>query len=276
MSQDAIVVHEMFNGGVEIDIIVHEMFNGGVEITIVVLEMSQDAIVVHEMFNGRVEMLSLYMRCLTDESRCYRYTLDVQLMSRDAISAHEMFNGGGHYSKDLISSSPPKADPFAPSLTSSSTMTTSASILKSADAAGVVAGHVQNEGLIIAVLILVYTIAIHKRMLPMLEKVHHHMLIYPKDEANEKIQNAYCLPGIVEGNPCLEYIKYIVFPWFNKFEVERKEENGAFANYDELVAAYEEGDLHPDDLKHALSKALNEIFQVRKLLTSRMDGLKRS
>ncbi|GKE68292.1 tyrosine--tRNA ligase 1, cytoplasmic-like protein isoform X1, partial [Tanacetum coccineum] len=86
------------------------------------------------------------------------------------------------------------------------------------------------------------------------------------DEANEKIQNAYCLPGIVEGNPCLEYIKYIVFPWFNKFKVERKEENGgatekAFANYDELVAAYEEGDLHPDDLKHALSKALNEIFQ---------------
>ncbi|GJT38374.1 hypothetical protein Tco_0938239 [Tanacetum coccineum] len=40
---------------------------------------SRDAIVVHEMFNGRVEMLSLYIRCSTDESRCYRYTLDVQL-----------------------------------------------------------------------------------------------------------------------------------------------------------------------------------------------------
>ncbi|GKA22916.1 tyrosine--tRNA ligase 1, cytoplasmic isoform X1 [Tanacetum coccineum] len=80
------------------------------------------------------------------------------------------------------------------------------------------------------------------------------------------VKNAYCPPGIVEGNPCLEYIKYLVFPWFNKFKVERKEENGgatekAFANYDELVTAYEEGDLHPDDLKHALSKALNEILQ---------------
>ncbi|GJT78872.1 crooked neck-like protein 1 [Tanacetum coccineum] len=33
------------------------------------------------------------MRCLTDESRCYRYTLDGQRMSRDAIVVHKMFNG---------------------------------------------------------------------------------------------------------------------------------------------------------------------------------------
>ncbi|GKD88473.1 hypothetical protein Tco_1363980, partial [Tanacetum coccineum] len=46
------------------------------------------------MFNGGVEMLSLYMRCSTDKSRCYRYTLDVQWRSRDAIVVHEMFNGG--------------------------------------------------------------------------------------------------------------------------------------------------------------------------------------
>ncbi|GJZ76734.1 AP-2 complex subunit alpha-1-like protein [Tanacetum coccineum] len=39
-------------------------------------------------------MLSLYMRCSTEKSRCYRYTLDGQRMSRDAIVVHEMFNGG--------------------------------------------------------------------------------------------------------------------------------------------------------------------------------------
>ncbi|GJZ85056.1 hypothetical protein Tco_0650395 [Tanacetum coccineum] len=54
----------------------------------------RDAIDVHEMFNGGVEMLSLYMICSTDESRYYRYTLDVQRRSRDAIVVHEMFNGG--------------------------------------------------------------------------------------------------------------------------------------------------------------------------------------
>nr|GEV35109.1 protein phosphatase 2C 16-like isoform X1 [Tanacetum cinerariifolium] len=47
--------------------------------------MSRDVIVVHEMFNGGVEMLSLYMRWSTDESRCYHCTLDVQQRSRDAI-----------------------------------------------------------------------------------------------------------------------------------------------------------------------------------------------
>ncbi|GJY78617.1 hypothetical protein Tco_0484418 [Tanacetum coccineum] len=34
------------------------------------------------------------MRCSTEKSRCYRYTLDVQRMSRDAIVVHEMLDGG--------------------------------------------------------------------------------------------------------------------------------------------------------------------------------------
>ncbi|XP_029123108.1 tyrosine--tRNA ligase 1, cytoplasmic isoform X2 [Elaeis guineensis] len=45
-------------------------------------------------------------------------------------------------------------------------------------------------------------------------------------EVNLKIKKAYCPPKIVEGNPCLEYIKYIIFPWFGKFEVTRNTENG--------------------------------------------------
>ncbi|KAL7609055.1 tyrosine--tRNA ligase 1, cytoplasmic [Lactuca sativa] len=83
-------------------------------------------------------------------------------------------------------------------------------------------------------------------------------------EVNLKIKKAYCPPNIVDGNPCLEYIKYIVFPWFNEFKVERKEENGGekvFTSYDELIAAYAKGELHPADLKPALSKSLNKILQ---------------
>lgn len=30
----------------------------------------------------------------------------------------------------------------------------------------------------------------------------------------------------VAGNPCLAYAQHIVLPWCEKFEVERKEENG--------------------------------------------------
>ena len=45
-------------------------------------------------------------------------------------------------------------------------------------------------------------------------------------EVNVKIKKAYCPPKVVEGNPCLEYVNYIIFPWFNEFKVERKPENG--------------------------------------------------
>ncbi|GJS68865.1 hypothetical protein Tco_0683430 [Tanacetum coccineum] len=95
-SGDAIVVHEMFNGGVEILSLYIRCLtveSGCYRCTLDVQRMSRDAIVVHEMFNGGVEMLSLYIRCSTDESRCYRNSLDVQRMSRDAIVVHEMFNG---------------------------------------------------------------------------------------------------------------------------------------------------------------------------------------
>uniref|UniRef100_A0A7N2LTT6 tyrosine--tRNA ligase n=1 Tax=Quercus lobata TaxID=97700 RepID=A0A7N2LTT6_QUELO len=48
------------------------------------------------------------------------------------------------------------------------------------------------------------------------------------DEAkvNLKIKRAYCPPDIVEGNPCLEYVKYLILPWFKKFVVERSAKNG--------------------------------------------------
>ncbi|GAY60729.1 hypothetical protein CUMW_204290 [Citrus unshiu] len=45
-------------------------------------------------------------------------------------------------------------------------------------------------------------------------------------EVNVKIKEAYCPPKLVEGNPCLEYIKYIIFPGYNKFVVECSEANG--------------------------------------------------
>ncbi|XP_022724343.1 tyrosine--tRNA ligase 1, cytoplasmic-like [Durio zibethinus] len=83
-------------------------------------------------------------------------------------------------------------------------------------------------------------------------------------EVNVKIKKAYCPPKIVEANPCLEYIKYIIFPWFNEFRVERSAENGGdkiFKNFEELVSDYESGELHPGDLKPALSRALNTILQ---------------
>ncbi|XP_055805295.1 tyrosine--tRNA ligase 1, cytoplasmic-like isoform X2 [Solanum dulcamara] len=91
--------------------------------------------------------------------------------------------------------------------------------------------------------------------------------IYMEDEeaeVNVKVKKAFCPPKVVEKNPCLEYIKYIVLPWFNEFKIERSAENGGdknYKNFEELAADYESGSLHPADLKPALSKAVNKILQ---------------
>ncbi|XP_043698608.1 tyrosine--tRNA ligase 1, cytoplasmic-like [Telopea speciosissima] len=91
--------------------------------------------------------------------------------------------------------------------------------------------------------------------------------IFMEDEAAEvnlKIKKAYCPPMVVEGNPCLEYIKYIILPCFGEFTVERDAANGGgktFKSYEEIATDYEKGELHPADLKPALSKSLNKILQ---------------
>ncbi|KAF7456668.1 tyrosyl-tRNA synthetase [Cryptosporidium felis] len=80
----------------------------------------------------------------------------------------------------------------------------------------------------------------------------------------KKIKKAFCPPGVIEGNPCIEYIDSLVFPKFGHFQVTRKEEYGGditFASKEDLHKAYLSGDLHPGDLKKGLSDALNLMLQ---------------
>jgi len=78
----------------------------------------------------------------------------------------------------------------------------------------------------------------------------------------------FCPPGIVEKNPCIDYIKHIVFQRMDSFTVDRKHENGGprvYNSFEELVEDYKGEKLHPADLKPALSKAINELIApVRK------------
>ncbi|WIA44550.1 hypothetical protein OEZ86_007280 [Tetradesmus obliquus] len=83
-------------------------------------------------------------------------------------------------------------------------------------------------------------------------------------DVNVKIKKAFCPPQVTEGNPCIEYIEHIVFPWFSKFELNRSEANGGSKTYTdmaELKADYTSGALHPADLKPSLSKSLNAILE---------------
>ncbi|KAM3295855.1 hypothetical protein ACQJBY_038273 [Aegilops geniculata] len=94
--------------------------------------------------------------------------------------------------------------------------------------------------------------------------------IFMEDEEGDvlvKIRNAHCPAKVAEGNPCLEYIKHIVIPWFGCFEVSKKEEESGgicrtFHKMEELIAYYKCGDLHPAEVKLALTKALNKIMNT--------------
>ncbi|PRQ24756.1 putative tyrosine--tRNA ligase [Rosa chinensis] len=112
------------------------------------------------------------------------------------------------------------------------------------------------------------------RMLPGLKEGQNKMsksdessaIFMEDDEAqvNLKIKKAHCVPGEVKGNPCLEYVQHLIFPWFNEFVVERSEKNGGditFTNFEQLSNAYASGQLHPGDLKPALAKSLNKMLE---------------
>ncbi len=90
------------------------------------------------------------------------------------------------------------------------------------------------------------------------------------EEIRAKLRKAYCPAKVVEFNPVLDIVKYVIFPWRNyqPFVVERPDKFGGtvvFNTYEELEEAFKEGKLHPLDLKEATAKYLSEILEpVRK------------
>lgn len=97
-------------------------------------------------------------------------------------------------------------------------------------------------------------------------------------EVNSKIKGAFCPEATVEGNPVLEYVKYIVFPKLESLSISRSEENGGnkkYESYEDLEADFASGALHPGDLKPAVAKAINTILQpVRDHFTKNPDARK--
>lgn len=86
------------------------------------------------------------------------------------------------------------------------------------------------------------------------------------DEAQirRKILSAFCPEKVVEGNPVLEYWKYVIFRKMDKFVIERPSKFGGdleIGSCEELEKLYRSGGMHPLDLKNATAKALNEIIE---------------
>jgi tyrosyl-tRNA synthetase len=84
------------------------------------------------------------------------------------------------------------------------------------------------------------------------------------EEIREKIMKAYCPAGEAEGNPILQFCQHILFPRFSGLKVERERKHGGditFESYEDLETAYRRRELHPKDLKEAVSRYLAELLK---------------
>lgn len=103
--------------------------------------------------------------------------------------------------------------------------------------------------------------------------------VYDSEESvKKKIKNAYCPEGVVKDNPILQLSKYMVFVVKGRMFVERPAKFGGdvtFNSYEELERAFSKKELHPMDLKNALTRDLIELFKpVRSYFAKRLDFLK--
>jgi len=85
-----------------------------------------------------------------------------------------------------------------------------------------------------------------------------------EDDIKRKINKAYCPEKQVTDNPILEYCKYILFEKFSSMKIERPEKFGGdieIKSYEELEKLYQNGELHPLDLKKSVIFYLNESLK---------------
>lgn len=83
-------------------------------------------------------------------------------------------------------------------------------------------------------------------------------------ELKEKIGKGYCPEGIVEGNPILEYFKYIIFRNIKGLKIERDKKFGGdveFGSYAELEKEFVNKKIHPMDLKNSCAVELDKLIK---------------
>ncbi len=83
-------------------------------------------------------------------------------------------------------------------------------------------------------------------------------------ELKKKINKAFCPERQEEGNPLMEYCKYIIFRNIKSMTINRPEKFGGnieFKNYEELRKTYVDGKLHPMDLKSGVVEELEKLIK---------------
>lgn len=99
----------------------------------------------------------------------------------------------------------------------------------------------------------------------------------PPEKIEEKIMKAYCPAKEINGNPIIEICNYLIFPYYQKLEIERPSKYGGkitFYSFKELKESFERGKLHPLDLKRAVLESLIKILEpIRKYFSNKREIL---
>lgn len=85
-----------------------------------------------------------------------------------------------------------------------------------------------------------------------------------EEEIKRKISKAFCPEKVVDGNPILEYNKYILFEKFDKIKVERPDKFGGdveYISYSDLELDFVNGNLHPSDLKNSTRFYVDQLIK---------------
>jgi tyrosyl-tRNA synthetase len=96
-----------------------------------------------------------------------------------------------------------------------------------------------------------------------------------REEIDQRIGSAFCPAKEVDGNPVVEAVRFIAFPWEGRFEVERAPQHGGPVAFDEaetFLTAWREGALHPQDVKKAVAALLDRVVApARQFFTDHPD-----
>ncbi|MHB1440210.1 MAG: tyrosine--tRNA ligase [Cuniculiplasma sp.] len=85
-----------------------------------------------------------------------------------------------------------------------------------------------------------------------------------EDDIGRKIRGAYCPMGESAGNPLMEILRIIIFPSSRKVIVHRPEKKGGdveFTDYKSLEITYRNREIHPMDLKEAVTENMVELMK---------------
>ena len=86
-----------------------------------------------------------------------------------------------------------------------------------------------------------------------------------EQDVKRKIKKAFCTPGQVEGNPLLDWTKWILFPILGKIIIPSDEKwetpEKIYNSYVDLERDYKEEIIHPKDLKNSMTIHINQLLE---------------